>query len=113
MVQTIVLAILGSGAFTTLVQVIVSAIQNRKGKFAKIEERLTEIEKNQKIAEKDALRTQLLMMIASYPDQKTDILRLGEYYFHKLDGNWIAKAIFNKWLTEYCDGIKPEWFKED
>lgn len=110
MVQTIVIAILGSGAFTTLVQVIVSAIQNRKGKFAKIEERLSEIEKNQKIAEKDALRTQLIMMIADYPQEKTDILRLGEYYFHRLDGNWVAKAIFLHWLEEN-NVAKPEWFE--
>lgn len=112
MAQTIILAIIGSGAFTTLVQVIVSSIQNRKGKLKAIEDKLGEIEKNQKTAEKDALRTQLLMMIASYPEEKTDIMRLAEYYFHRLDGNWIAKAIFNKWLEQYCDGFKPEWFNE-
>lgn len=113
MAQTIVLAILGSGAFTTLVSVIVQAIANRKSRLTKIEQKLETIEANQKTAEKDALRTQLLMMIASYPEEKTDILRLAEYYFHRLDGNWIAKAIFNKWLEEYANGIKPEWFKED
>ena len=113
MAQTIILAIIGSGALSTLISAIITAVSNRKGRLKKIEEKLTTIEANQKMAEKDALRTQLLMMIASYPEEKTDILRLAEYYFHRLDGNWIAKAIFNKWLEEYANGIKPEWFKED
>ena len=110
--QTIILAIIGSGALSTLISAIITAVSNRKGRLKTIEEKINEIEKNQKTAEKDALRAQLLMMIASYPEEKTDILRLAEYYFHRLEGNWIAKAIFNKWLEEYCDGVKPEWFKE-
>ena len=110
MVQTIILAILGSGALSTLISAVITAIANRKSKLTKIEERLTAIEKNQKIAEKDALRTQLIMMIADYPQEKTDILRLGEYYFHRLDGNWVAKAIFLHWLEEN-NVAKPEWFE--
>ena len=111
MSETIIIAIIGSGALSTLISAIITAIANRKSRLKTIEDKLTEIEKNQKVAEKDAIRTQLLMMIASYPEEKTDILRLAEYYFHQLQGNWIAKAIFNKWLEEHCDGIKPEWFK--
>lgn len=110
--ETIVIAVIGSGALSTLISAIVQAIANRKSRLAAIEKKLGEIEKNQQTAEKDALRTQLLMMIASYPEERTDILRLAEYYFHKLEGNWIAKAIFCKWLEEYCDGVKPEWFNE-
>ena len=113
MSESIILAIIGSGALSTLISAIITAIANRKSKLTKIEERLTAIEKNQKVAEKDALRTQLIMMIASYPDERTDILRLAEYYFDGLHGNWTATAIFNKWLTDYCDGVKPEWFKGD
>lgn len=111
MSETIIIAIIGSGALSTVISAIITAIANRKSRLKTIEAKLTDIEANQKTAEKDALRTQLLMMIASYPEEKTDILRLAEYYFHQLNGNWIAKAIFNKWLEEYCDGIKPEWFK--
>lgn len=76
-------------------------------------EKFGELEKNQKTAEKDALRTQLLMMIADYPEEKTEILKLSEYYFANLHGNWTATAIFNHWLEKYCDGAKPEWFKGD
>ena len=111
MSETIIIAIIGSGALSTLISAIITAIANRKSRLKAIEDKLTTIEKNQRTAEKDALRTQLIMMIADYPQEKTDILRLAEYYFEGLHGNWTATAIFNKWLTTYCDGVKPEWFK--
>lgn len=74
-------------------------------------EKFGELEKNQKTAEKDALRTQLLMMIADYPDERTEILKLSEHYFSDLQGNWTATAIFNRWLERY-EVAKPEWFKD-
>lgn len=111
MIETIVLAIISSGILSTVVSSIITAISNRKGRLAKIEGKIDEIEKGQKKAEKDALRTQLIMMIADYPNEKSDILRLAEYYFDGLHGNWTATAIFNHWLETYCDGAKPEWFK--
>lgn len=109
--ETIFLAIISSGAFATVISSIITAISNRKGRLATIEQKLNTIEANQKTAEKDALRTQLIMMIADYPDAKTDILRLAEYYFDDLHGNWTATAIFNKWIIEHCDGVRPEWFR--
>lgn len=109
--ETIILAIIGSGVLSTIVSAVITAISNRKGRLSKIEEKVDKISANQKVAEKDALRTQLIMMIASYPGERTDILRLAEYYFDGLHGNWTATAIFNKWLIDYCDGVKPEWFK--
>lgn len=71
--------------------------------------KVEELEKNQKTAEKDALRTQLLLMIADYPEEKTEILKLSEYYFSNLHGNWTATAIFNSWLEKY-NVARPEWF---
>lgn len=111
MVETIVIAIIGSGALSTLISAVVQAIANRKSRLTKIEQKLDEIENNQRAAEKDVLRTQLILMIADYPDEKTDILRLAEYYFSKLEGNWVAGAIFSKWLIQH-DIPRPEWYKE-
>lgn len=71
--------------------------------------KVEELEKNQKTAEKDALRTQLLLMIADYPEEKTEILKLSEHYFSNLHGNWTATAIFNSWLEKY-NVARPEWF---
>ncbi len=110
MVETVVLAIIGSGVLSTIVSAIITSISNRKSKLKNIENKLDEIERMQKTAEKDALRTQLLMMIADYPDEQTEILKLAQFYFSNLHGNWTATPIFSKWLIEYCDGLKPEWF---
>ena len=113
MTEAIVIAIIGSGVLSTVVSSIVTALSNRKNKLEAIETKLTLIEANQRIAEKDSLRTQLLLMIADYPDEKTEILKLSEHYFKELKGNWTATAIFNTWLTQHCDGMKPEWFRGD
>ena len=106
----ILLAIIGSGALSTVISAIITAIANRKSRLTKIEQKLEKIEANQKTAETDSLRTQLLLMIADYPNEKTEILKIAERYFTS-NGNWVATAIFNRWLEQHCEGAKPEWFK--
>ena len=64
------------------------------------------------MAEKDALRTQLMVLIKDFPDERTDILRLAETYFDKLGGNWILTDIFARWCDEY-DVQLPSWFNRD
>ena len=59
---------------------------------------------------KDGIRTQLLVMICFKPDERKEILTLGENYFDKLKGNWYMTSIFNKWLDD-TGTAKPEWFK--
>ena len=109
----IIIAIIGSGALSTIISAIIAATRDRKSQLKEITAKLTVIEANQRIAEKDSLRTQLLLMIASYPNEKTEILKLAQHYFSDLKGNWTATAIFNTWLSKYCEGVKPEWFKGD
>lgn len=110
MTESIIIAIIGSGVLSTIVSAIITAIGNRKSRLKVIENKLTKIEENQKTAEKDSLRTQLLLMIADYPDEKTEILKLAQHYFKDLEGNWTATAIFNRWIIDHCDGVNPEWF---
>lgn len=59
---------------------------------------------------KDGIRTQMLVLICLKPEEKKEILTLGENYFKKLEGNWYMTSIFNKWLTD-TKTAKPEWFK--
>ena len=59
---------------------------------------------------KDGIRTQMLVLICLKPEEKKEILTLGETYFKKLEGNWYMTSIFNKWLTD-TKTAKPEWFK--
>lgn len=110
--DNIILAIIGSGTLSALIAGIFNLIVNRKGRLGAIEGKLNSIEQNQELAEKDALRTQLLLMLSEYPDEVQEILRLAEHYFRDLKGNWYATVLFNKWLIQK-QIAKPEWFKAE
>lgn len=106
----VVIAIIGSGALSALISGIFGLVQSRKNRQKQIEEELQEIQQAQHIAEKDALRTQLLLLIADYPEETSDILRLAEHYFRDLEGNWVLTTIFNRWMEGHKI-VQPEWFK--
>ena len=75
----------------------------------------TDLDKRFKRAEKDGLRTQLLVMILLRPQEKKEILTLGQRYFSKppegLNGNWYMTDIYKKWLQEEGHS-NPDWFKQ-
>ena len=107
----IAIAILGSGALSALISGIFGLIQARKSRAKEIEDELKVVKAKLDIAEKDALRTQLMVMIKDFPTEKTDILRLAEYYFDTLDGNWVMSDIFRTWCK--TSGTEtPSWFRE-
>lgn len=106
----IVIAILGSGALSALISGVFGLLQARKSRQKEIEADLRDIRKRLDVDEKDALRTQMLVLIKDFPEEKTDILRLGEHYFVAKEGNWVMSDIFQKYLEE--NGIPiPAWFK--
>ena len=114
--DNIILAIIGSGALSALVAGIFNLIINRKGRLGIIEGKIDQLTKRQEYSEKDALRTQLLLMMSDYPDERQEIMRLAERYFSPppkgLAGNWYATALFNKWLIKNKIA-KPEWFHSE
>ncbi|MBQ1297703.1 MAG: hypothetical protein IIY21_26935 [Clostridiales bacterium] len=111
--QDLLLAILGGGNFILFVKFL---IERHDKKVEKAEEESKEddyIKKALKKMEKDTLRTQLLLMIISLPEEKKEIMTLAQRYFSKppegLDGNWYMTDIFKKWLKEKGHS-NPEWF---
>lgn len=105
MVQTIVVAVLASNALFAFLQFLITrhdTAKNIKGKLV--------------LLEKDGLRTQLLLLLLLMPEEKKEILTIAEHYFVKppngLGGNWYMTSLFDKWINEKLDGVKPEWFKE-
>ena len=101
MTEAIIIAIVGSGALSALIAGVFQLINNRR---EKLDNRFTTLEK-------DVLRTQLLLMIADFPNEKSDILKLAQHYFEDLDGNWVLSSVFSSWLK--VNGIEiPEWFTE-
>lgn len=115
----IIIAVIGCGLLNIIATAIITGLTNRKNrlkavedKLDKVDKRLDEVDEKLETSEKDALRTQLLLMVSDYPGNRDGILTLAQRYFHELHGNWYATAIFNKWLEENKIA-KPEWFKEE
>ena len=105
----IVYAILGSGALSALIAGIFNLIVNRKGRLEEIENSLKTIDRRMKTAEKDSLRTQLLLLLSDYPEEANEIMTLAQHYFVDLKGDWYMTSMFNRWLVVH-DIAKPEWF---
>lgn len=102
-------AIIGSGALSAIIAGFFNVFINRKGRLKQIEDKIDHLQEENHKSEKDALRTQLLLMLSDYPTEKAEILRLAQRYFGELHANWYMTPLFNKWLEEY-QVAKPEWF---
>lgn len=110
MTENVLIAILGGG---NLILFIKFLIERHDKKVEKEEnEKKDDIKGTLEKLEKDGLRTQLLLMILMRPEEKKEILTLGQRYFDDLHGNWYMTDIFNKWLEEKGHS-KPDWFKHD
>ena len=110
MTENILLGLLGGG---NLILFIKFLIERHDHKQERAEDKDQENIKNRLLLlEKDGLRTQLLLLILLRPTEQTEILRLAEYYFKDLKGNWYMTSIFSKWLTEQKVG-EPDWFNKD
>ena len=118
MIETVIIAILSSGALSALITGLFQIWQTKKSKKDGLESKVDDIAakqqsilKAQERHELDILRVELKMMIADFPDDESDILRLAEAYFTK-GGNWIASILFKKWLDER--GLPfPAWYHDN
>ena len=73
------------------------AIEDLKSEFEQFSK---DIKSKLKKQEKDAVRTQLLVLILLKPDEEQEILTLAEHYFKVLRGNWYMTSIFKNWLNK-------------
>ena len=103
----IIIAIIGSGLLTALATSLINSVANKhklikelKEEMDKTNERMDKIEERQVTSEKDALRTQLLVLISDYPDNVEGIMEVARHYFVVLKGNWYMTALFNQWLEK-------------
>lgn len=104
-VVTIIVAVVGSSALTSFVQFLINRRDDKKS-------RLNTLEKQLKKLETDSVRLQLLVLMALEPQEKQEILKVAEHYFHELKGNWYMTPIFNKWLVNN-NVAKPEWLSTE
>ena len=94
----IIMAIIGSTALSQLITFFVQRHDTKKN----FEKRMTRLEK-------DGIRTQLLLLLLFSPEEKKEILTIGQHYFETLEGNWYMTSMFNKWLKEREEDV-PVWF---
>ena len=100
----IVLTALGSVGFYSFIQFLITRKDNRRDILGKI---LRKVEK----AEKDSCRTQLLVLMSDYPDEKKEIYTLAEHYFVDLHGDWYMTSLFRSYIRK--QGIEaPMWFAD-
>ena len=45
-------------------------------------------------------RTQLLALMSDYPDNESEILKVADYYFNTLKGDWYMTDLFTKWCVQ-------------
>lgn len=103
--ETIILAVLGSTALSSLIQFLIKRYDDKKNAKTNVKEKLATLEK-------DVLRTQMLLLILMKPEEQKEILTIGEHYFKTLKGDWYMTSIFNKWLKA-SNIAEPEWFEKD
>lgn len=108
-VLPIILTIIGSQSLMTFLQFLITRKDNKKNNFVEIGEKLTTIDSKLTLLEKDGCRTQLLILIADYPERQDEIMKLGKHYFYDLKGDWYLTSLFEKWLEEN-EMMKPNWF---
>lgn len=82
-----------------------------ENKLTPIADKLDKIINEQKKSEKDALRTQLLVMMTVLPNNHEEIMTLAERYFKELKGDWFYSSLFKKWLKDN-DIENPVWFEK-
>ena len=97
-IAAIVIAAVGSAGLFNFIQYLIRRKDERTDKFADIRTDLKEIKAKQDVSEKDACRTQMLLLMANYPDQTAELMKLGRHYFVELEADWYMTSLFNGWL---------------
>lgn len=113
-------AILGSTALVSLVQFLINRhdkkVEAKKGRWEQINEKIDKFsEKQDKLVEDafdtkvDLIRTNLLLLMASYPSNVDEILHIAYKYFVVYQGDSYVTPIFNEWLKR-TNIATPSWF---
>lgn len=118
-IVTIICSFLGSSALFSFISFLIKRRDDRRDsknadrqeirtELKSIRELLQELKDQTDKNEKDNLRTQLLVLMADYPENTLELLECAEHYFCDMHGNWYLTPIFANFLEEHGIG-KPEW----
>lgn len=112
--STLIIGIVGALFGNGLIQFLLTRKDQQKkesieAKLKPIGEKIDKILNEQRKTEKDALRTQLLVMMNMMPNNHEEIMTLAQRYFAELKGDWFYSSLFAKWLKDN-QIEKPLWF---
>lgn len=108
----ILLAAIGSAAFFSFIQFLISRHDKKAEKDDTLVKDMGEIQNAMLRMEKDICRTQMLVLMSDYPEEKAELMKIAEHYFGVLHADWYMSSIFNKWLIKNKIE-KPIWFDEE
>lgn len=115
-ILAVCVAALGSGGLFAFIQFLVDRRDKKRGNSFATQKALEEIKEKQEeqkhkmsALELDSCRTQLILLIKTYPEDHHEIQMVAQRYFEELGGNWYVDEIFTKWLKEQ-KVERPKWF---
>lgn len=103
-----ILAMLLGGGLISFIQFMITRNDAKAKKIDNVINQIADIKKSQLKAEKDIVRSQLLVLMSDYPENQPEIMETMKHYHVDLNGNWYLTSIFKKWC-EKNDIEKPKW----
>ena len=96
----IILAAFASSGLFGLIQFLIKRHDEKKGKSKQLVNSIESLKKKIDIQERDSCRTQLLLLMAIFPDNIDEIMKIAEHYFKDLKANWYLSSMFLKWCKK-------------
>lgn len=103
-----ILAMLLGGGLISFIQFMITRNDAKAKKIDNVINQIADIKKSQLKAEKDIVRSQLLVLMSDYPENQPEIMETMKHYHVDLNGNWYLTSIFKKWCDKN-DIEKPKW----
>lgn len=103
-----IFAMLLGGGLISFIQFMITRNDAKAKKIDNVINLIADIKKSQLKAEKDIVRSQLLVLMSDYPENQPEIMEAMKHYHVDLNGNWYLTSLFKKWC-EKNDIEKPKW----
>lgn len=104
------LTCLGSVGLFEFIQFLINRHDNKKGMLGQIWKVIKDLQKRLVKNERDNCRTQMLLLMSDFPEERQELFLLARRYFVELKGDWYATTLFQSHLAQ--NGIPvPPWFK--
>lgn len=105
----LVVAVAGSG----LVQFLITRSDKKHDQLAEIKTALSDLSNtvadNHLQSQRENKRLELMSLMQNPDADDGEIMKVAQYYFEELDGDWYMSSLFSKWLKRNNVTL-PSWF---